>query len=85
MSKGTKKADIWEYFKNNRSITALECWEHFKYGRLAGYICLWMKNGIEIKKKTETGNNGTHWTRYFITKKEARRAEREGLVFGEVR
>ena len=80
----SKKALIWDYFKANRSITQKEAWDNFHYGRLAGYICIWKKNGIEIKAVTERNDKGEHWTRYFITKTEAKRAEREGLVFGAI-
>lgn len=81
--KRTRKERIWNYFKNHGSMTARDAMRVFTFGRLSGYICEWRKNGINIDKKEEVGN-GTHWTRYFITRKEAERAEAEGLVYGKV-
>lgn len=80
----SKKKQIWDYLKKHRSITALEAWDLCHYGRLAGYICIWKENGIDIRKKTERNDKGEHWARYYITQKEAKRAEKEGLVFGKI-
>ena len=81
--KRTKKERIWNYMKQHGSITQLEAWHYFHFGRLAGYVCTWKKNGIDIEPKTIYGPHGERWSRYFITRKEAERAEAAGLVYGK--
>lgn len=80
--KRSKKERIWNYFKQHGSMTAYEAMRFFMFGRLAGYMCEWRKNGIDIDAKNEIGRHGVHYTRYYIDRKEAKRAEQDGLVYG---
>lgn len=68
MDKRTQVEKIVDYCKSNGSITQKEAMMHLNVYRLASRICDIKKSGLyEVEAKTETGANGSHYARYFIT------------------
>lgn len=74
-----KKALIWAHMKEKGNITTAEAFYKYHYSFLPRYIKIWRASGIEIADKWEF-NDHDRWKRYMITRAEAERAEKEGLV-----
>ena len=76
-----ERGRIWHYLKGKGSITSWDAIKLFNYTRLSGVIWVWRDKGVDIKSVQEINEDTKeHWTRYYIKRDEAERAEREGLI-----
>lgn len=83
-NKEKKIMKVWETLKEQGNLTRMECVRKCHYINLPDLVWKWRKNGIAITHKDETNNKGETWRRYYITKKEAKRAEKEHLIRGRI-
>ena len=77
--KAIKREKVWKHLKRHGSITTREAWREYGLYRLSGTIFVWRKRGIQIDSIEESDGLDT-WTRYRLDRKEADRAEKEGLI-----
>lgn len=76
----SKRAKLWRHVKKNGSITTWEGIECAAYTRTSAWIAYLESKGIEVDHVTKKNKCGDKYTRYYISGKEIRRAEKEGLV-----
>lgn len=70
-----KRAKMWRYIKEHGSITTWEGIKCANYTRVSAWIKELINRGVEVRKIPEIGENGEHYTRYYISPDEIQRAE----------